>query len=352
MSSVSDENLRFKITVCSSIFLLALLILPASTSAQLGNNGIDDDPASGIRSGNNTIVGRVIFPPGRRPERRFTVRLSSVRVGEFSTMTDDNGVFTFRRLREGSYFLMIEAGKEYLPAQETVDLYDNRARTITVQIDLRLRPNVTAKPSVIDAALANVPKAAIELYKKGVASAAAGDAKKAIEAFKAALAVYPRFLLALNELSALYVNINELEKAQEALATALSNEPNNATLRLNYGYVLLLREQFADAERELRQAVRSNDNSPAAHSYLGLVLTRLGRFDEAEKELRRAIGLGGGPGITAHRYLGALYGEKGEFGKAIAELETYIKLAPNARDVEQVRAKIKELQARLQDKKN
>lgn len=347
MSCVSRVNLRFKITFCSSIFLLVLLILPASARAQLGNNGIDDDPASGIRSGNNTIVGRVIFPPGRRQERRFTVRLSSVRVGEFSTMTDDNGVFTFRRLREGSYFIRVEAGKDYLPAQETVDLYDNRPRTITIQIDLRARPNANAKPGVVNATLAGIPKTAIDLYQKGLAAAAAGNHEQAIESFKAALAIHPAFIAALNELSGVYLNLNDLRKSQEALETALRYEPNHATLRLNFGYVLLLKGQFGDSERELRQAIQSNNSSSMAHSYLGLLLIKLRRFDEAEKELRQAIELGGSAGITAYRYLGALYTEKGEISKAIKELEMYLKLAPKARDVEQVRAKVKELHALL-----
>src|SRR2546425_7065847 len=113
-----------------------------------------------------------------------------------------------------------------LPAQETVDLFDNRPRTTTVQIELRLRPTATTRPAVVNAALAGVPKAALELYQKGIASAGAGDNKNAIEELKAAVALYPAFVPALNELSALYVNINELQKAEEALITALTYEPN------------------------------------------------------------------------------------------------------------------------------
>jgi Flp pilus assembly protein TadD len=325
-------------------YALIFISLSVNVHAQLGGTGIDNDRSSGMRSGNNTIVGQVLLPQGNRENRRFTVRLSSVQVGEFSTMTDDNGVFTFRRLREGSYFVSVEAGKDYLPAQETVDLYDNRPRTTTVQIELRLRPTANTKPGVLNAALAGIPKPAVDRYEKGIAAASAGDNKTAIAELKGALSIYPQFVLALNELSAVYVNTGNLEKAEEALHTALGFEPNNPTLRLNYGYVLLLRERFADSEAELRRAIQLKDDLASAHLFRGRVLIRLQRFDEAERELNRAIGLGGSAGLTAYRYLGALYSERGETAKAIDALEKYLRLAPTAKDAEQVKKIIKQLQ--------
>ena len=84
--------------VSSLCFLSLTVLLVPSARAQFGSSGIDDDRSSGMRQGTNTIIGQVVFPSGRQVERRCTVRLSSVRVGEFSTMTDENGVFTFRRL--------------------------------------------------------------------------------------------------------------------------------------------------------------------------------------------------------------------------------------------------------------
>ena len=323
--------------------LALTLSFSINLKAQIGGTGIDDDRASGFRQGNNTIVGQIVLPRGERPNRRFTVRLSSVRIGEFSTMTDDSGTFTFRRLIAGSYFITVEAGRDYLPAQQTVDLYDNTGRTTTVQIDLRARLSATPKPAVVNAALSDVPKPAVDLYQKGLAAADAGDTKAAIEHFKAALEIYPRFVFALNEISALYVNLNDLPNAEQTLKRALEIEPNNAILRMNYGYVLMLRERFEDADRELQKAVSLRDDLASAHLYRGRVLIRLKKLDEAEAELNRAITLGGNAGVMAHRYLGALYSERGETEKAIAALEKYLKLAPNAKDADQVRTVIKQL---------
>lgn len=339
----SSREIHRNLSIRFSIYALILSGLATTAQAQIGGTGIDDDRTSGMRQGNNTIVGQVLLPQGERVSRRITVRLSSVRVGEFSTMTDDNGVFTFRRLREGSYFITVEAGKDFLPAQETVDLYDNRPKTTTVQIELHPRPSASPKPAVVNAALAGVPKAAVQRYEKAAAAVAAGDSKTAIEELQAALAIYPQFLLALNEISALYVTTGQLEKAEGALTAALNLEPNNPTLHLNYGYVLMLRERFVDADRELHRAIELKEGLASAHLYRGRVLIRLRKLEEAETELKRAISLGGIAAILAHRYLGALYSERSESARAIEELEQYLKLSPNAKDAEQVRAIIKEM---------
>lgn len=239
------------------VFFMALMLAPAlRTEARFGSSGIDPDRSSGIRQGRNTLVGKVLYPSGAKIDRRVTVRLSSVAVPEFSTMTDDSGVFTFRRLNDGTYTITVEAGRDYLPASAQVQFYDNTGRTETVQIQLRGKPTAVTKAAVIDVGLTDVPSEATELYRRGVRSATAGDNVRAIEQFKGAIAKYPKFIQALNELSAAYLSLGDLANAGEAISTALRYQPDNPVLRLNYGYVLLLEEKYVDAERELHRAVQ------------------------------------------------------------------------------------------------
>ena len=331
--------------------LLFLFFIATPASAQIGSTGVDDDPASGMRRGTNTLIGQVLSPSGQQMERRCTVRLSSVNVGEFSTMTDSNGVFTFRRLREGTYFITVEAGKDYLPGNETVDFYDNRGRTDTIQIQLRPKP-VAAKAGVVNAALAGVPRPALELYNQALASIAANDSKKAIEQFKAAVALYPSFVLALNELSILYMNLGDPEQAAQALTQATKAAPDNFALRLNLGYVLMQMKKFAEAETELHRATDLNHDAALPRLYRGRVLISLGKYIDAEKELQRVISLGGVHVPMAYRYLGALYKETGDKPRAIESLEKYLALAPKASDINEVRQVINELKAEPQKPNN
>jgi predicted Zn-dependent protease len=329
--------------------VLVILITSVAARGQVKGSGIDDDPGSGMRKGTNTIIGQVVYPSGRQVERRCTVRLSSVAVGEFSTMTDDSGAFTFRRLREGSDFITVEGGKEFLPAQETVDLFDNRGRTTTVQIQLRARSQ-SEKSGVVNAALATVPRPALQLYNKAMTSAAANDNKKAVGQLKGAIALYPEFVLALNELSILYINLGEPAKAVQALRQAVGIQPNNATLRLNLGYLLMQLKDFVAADVELQKATEIKNDYGLAHLYRGRVLVSLRKFAAAETELLRVIELAGTEVTMAYRYLGALYTEEGENAKAIAALEKYLAADPTARDTASVQEIVKQLKEQQQSK--
>lgn len=103
---------------------------------------------------------------------------------------------------------------------------------------------------------------------------------------------------------------------------------------MNHGIVLTHMGKFEPAVSELQQALKQRDQSANGHFYLGQALANLGRFGEAEEHLTRAIALGGDEVKDAHRFLGAIYLQRGERERGVAELETYLKLAPKARDAE------------------
>lgn len=328
---------------CSLLFIV--LLLSASARAQTANGGIDSDPGIGMKRGTNIIDGRVAYPSGQAVDRRIRVRLSSVHVGEFSTMTDMNGAFAFRRLRDGTYFLTVDAGKEYQLANETVTFFDNRGQVLTVQIDLKFKAPDRTKAGVVNVALAGVPKQSLELYKQALASAQAGDSKKAIEQLKSAIASYPEFVVGLNELGVQYQKTGELDKSIEAFRTALKLAPDAFVLHLNYGFVLMQKREFVEAEARFLRATELKDSSTAAHLYRGKALIKLGKLADGEKELQRVITLGGPDAAMAHRYLGAIYIEQKKNALAVDSLEKYLSLVPKAKDAEQLRDIVKQLRA-------
>jgi Flp pilus assembly protein TadD len=157
-----------------------------------------------------------------------------------------------------------------------------------------------------------------------------------------AIAEYSNFMLAFNELGVQYLRLGELDKADEALTKALKLAPDSATPLLTHGILLTVMEKFNLAVTELQAALKQKDQSANGHLYLGQALANLGRFAEAEVQLTRAIELGGDEVKDAHRFLGAIYFQRGDREKALAEFETYLKLAPKAKDAEQVRQMIRQ----------
>jgi tetratricopeptide (TPR) repeat protein len=340
----------------SSVLFAAIML--AASLAQTFAQGIDYTGTGG----RHTIQGRIFFPSGRRSDiTGIKVRLESTSSSGITVFADVNGTFTFKNLVPGSYSVTIEAGPEYETVREAVYIDDpgsssirgsrvvtsSPARIINVPIYLTMKrattPTGRSKPGVLNAALADVPKAAVEFYDKALESAQSGDSRKAVEQLRAAISYYPNFALALNELGVQYLKLNDPSKAVEALQAAVKITPDAFTPRLNYGIALLEKKEVAEAESQLRQAVKKNDASWPAHMYLGLSLIKLRRLEEAEKELQRTLEIGGDKLGLPHYYLGGIYWNNRQYKRAADELEKYLQLTPKAPDTERIRGTIKEL---------
>lgn len=330
-----------------SVFLFLLLLPPFMVAHAQGVGAGRELSDTG---GNHIITGRIFFPTQPANDIRIRVRLESTSAPSLSTSTNADGVFRFSGLNSGYYTIIIDAGEQYEVFREQIIIelgmtYSPR----TVQVPVYLRPKGSGpgpQPGVVSAALAGMPKTAVEHYEKGLQAAQKGDSKKAIEQLNKAIEIHPKFALALNELGVQYLRLGQAEKAAEALASAIKIVPDEFSPRLNYGIALLNQKKFAEAEEHLRLALKHNDNSPTAHMYLGIVLMSRQSLDEAEKELQRALNSRSSEVNTAHRYLGGVYWAKRDYKRAADELEAYLKLVPTAPDAERTRAAIKELRSK------
>jgi len=193
-----------------SCLMLLSSLLAITSRAQMG--GIDSDPGSRGTGGRNTIEGRIYYPSGRNVDKRLKVKMTGIRGGDFFTMADDTGAFSFRRVGAGTYVISVDGGSEYEPVNEQVDVVDGSSsrgsemgRVYNLQIQLRPRTaKANDRAGVINAALTGVPKLAADLYEQALESVRAGDGNKALEQLRRAVALYPEFSLALNEM-ALYI---------------------------------------------------------------------------------------------------------------------------------------------------
>lgn len=340
MSYASQRVVRRR-RAASLLLAAALSVLFALNCRAQTDGNLSSDQDDFGNGGRNMIQGRIFLPSGRQPERRFRIRLSSVR-GEASTTTDDSGSFTFRRLMGGTYRVTVDTGKEFESVTESVDIFDMGRRgagqTVILQIKLEAKRVEPTRPAgVIDASLAGIPEEARSLYERALQTAQTGDRKQAVEQLKKAIQLHPDFSLARNELGVQYMALGQAERAAETLREALRLTPEVAMLHLNHGLVLIHLKKFPEAETALRDALKRDATLAVARLYLGRVLIKLARLDEAETELRAALSTSGDTLSVAHRYLGALYIERGERERAIEALETYLRLTPNATDAAQIR---------------
>ena len=344
-----------------SLILVAFILPVTGLSQGSGRDTIGT-------GGNHVITGKIFFPSGRRAEGTIQVKLQSYGIGEISLLADSSGSFTFTSLSPGNYTVVVNAGNDYEIAREAVTIdsdltlprsgqpVNTGSRRYTVMVTLQVKAANHAKASVVNAALAEVPTEARGLYERALEFSKAGNSQKAIDNLNSAVALFPKFPLALNELGVQYLKIGQARRAVDPLRSATTLSPDAATPKLNLGIALLesapeiqtkpgRTQQYQEAETQLRNALKINP-TPTTHLYLGLTLTHLQNDAEAESQLKAAIESSGNQLAIAHYYLGGLYWRQHDFSRAAEELETYLRLMPDASDAERVRGTIKELRAK------
>src|SRR4051794_25675266 len=326
------------------LFLVGLLgFLVSGSGYGQGGGGIDSTGTGGTSS----INGRIYFPSGRRSDESLKVKLESVNSSGRTVFSDSNGSFSFRNLEPGTYSITIEGGEHYESAHETVLIDDTRSRlfgsptqvprnyTLPIYLQPKRIVSGDSKPDVINAALADVPKAAANLYSEGLKLEQQGDAEKAAGKFREALVAYPQFALAMNELGVQYLKLGQPEQAVDLLKNAVTLTPKAVAPRLNYGAALFSVHHYDEAEAQFRTVLKDNESSAMAHFYLGLTLVstppggKPRRYDEAEKEFNRVIELGGVHVGRAYYYLAGIYWDEHKYDKAADSLETFLKTSAN-----------------------
>lgn len=334
------------------LLVAALWATPAA--AQVGGT---DNSGTG---GGHSIQGRLVGPSGRRAELRFKVKLETPGFGDLSVFSDANGSFRFSSLRAGTYTVIVEGGDEFETVRESLLLEPGNvttrrgvtgipvSRPITLQIYLRPKrqaanPN---QPGVLNAALASVPKQAVELYQKGVEQAQKGDPRRALDLIKLAVEAHPNFPLALSEMGLLYMKLKQPEKAAESLRAALRLAPEDHQALLAYGRTLLDLQRLAESEEQFRKALKVQPASPWAHFYLGVIMLKRRENESAEAAFKTALSSGGDHVAHAHYYLGGLYWSKHQYKQAADELEAYLRLVPNAPDAARLRETIKDFRSK------
>jgi tetratricopeptide (TPR) repeat protein len=87
----------------------------------------------------------------------------------------------------------------------------------------------------------------------------------------------------------------------------------------------------------LDKAISLQAQSPAARLYIGLALSGTSESARARKEFQAAYDLGGGQYAIALFYLGQLYMAGGDRKQALLYFQRYLREAPNANNLDQVR---------------
>jgi type IV pilus assembly protein PilF len=174
----------------------------------------------------------------------------------------------------------------------------------------------------------------------GLAYAARQETPKAIDAWKHALKIDPRFSDARNNLGAMYLAQNKLKEAEKEL-TIVAEDSVYANLfqtHFNLGLLYLKQNKNLQAEQQLLLSVQNNEQNCAGWFQLGVMHKRQGDTARATQELKKSIGGTCFKNPEAHYELADMYLKSDQVPLAKAKYLELIQFFPEtdfARQAEQ-----------------
>ena len=280
---------------------------------------------------------QIFMPDGSLPPRevRFTLTSEDGMVQTF--FTDSKGRFLMTR-REG---LKPEAGY-------TVTVVgDGRSYATTThsfrQFGVYYIPiflNPYEAPPTKPAATVDVgeldeqaPPEARAAYDSAQRALVENRSSEAVERFRYAIELYPRYFRAMNDLGVLLIRLDRIEEAAKTFEQAIRVAPNVYYPHLNLATIRLRQGKYKEATTILEKLHQDHPKLPQVRLSLAEVLIIQNRADEAEGHLRALVdgkGLDGPREGNARYQLGLLYNRRGKYEEAARELRLGVKALPNA----------------------
>jgi outer membrane protein assembly factor BamD (BamD/ComL family) len=205
------------------------------------------------------------------------------------------------------------------------------------------------------------PKNAQRAYQKGLEAERKANLPSAQKYFESAVGIYPRYTIAWFQLGSVLQKEKQKEPARTAFtrATAIDNRYLPPYLSLasiafeegNWPVLLALSNHILDLDplnhTNVTGFIADLDpfNCADAYFYNAAANFQLNKIEEAQKSALKAEHIAlPAPFPQVHLLLAEIFVRKNDYATAISELHTYLELAPNGPNAEQVRVHLAKLE--------
>jgi tetratricopeptide (TPR) repeat protein len=193
------------------------------------------------------------------------------------------------------------------------------------------------------------PKNAKRAFDKGLSLAAKGRFDEASKQFQKAAGIYPKYADAWFRLGDIQVQQKNTAAARGFFAKAIAADPRLLPPYVEMAAISVNENRWQEAAEYAGRAIHLDPFSvPAVYYFDALAEYNLENWDAAERSARQVEKLD-----TQHRYLkinrilGAVLARREDYAGAAAQLREYLKLSGDARDAEEVRQQLAELDRRI-----
>jgi len=313
----------------ASLFVAFLLLSCASSVAQ---------------GGGGSIRGNVLLPNGAFLNERARITLMVDRGVKSTVFTDEQGRFQFTGLTPAIYEIVIEPdGNRFEKARAKVEVFPGSPAIINISLIEKKGPENPTNLKVVSAGELDpeIPSAAKKEFNRAAHDAAGGKTDDAIAHLRRAIEIYPKYLLAHNDLGVQLLGQTKLDDAAVEFRRAIEIDSKAFNPRLNLGIVLVQQAKYADALPMLQAALSVEPDSPAAILYDGLARQGTNDSDGAERQFLLAHNLGGTQFAKALFHLGQIYLNRGQRKRAAEMFEQYLSEEPNGPEASEARRLVK-----------
>lgn len=293
------------------------------------------------------VHGQVRYAAGNRPAEFVLVRLENFRGGMAGEIqTDRSGRFLFTGLTPELYIISVRLAG-YQEVKQQVDLRAQLSDYVQLQLideTLNSVPAPAKRNPVVDA---NVPKAALNEFEKGLhAISQRKNIDEGILHFENAVRVYPKFVEAMLMLGTAYMDKSDWEKAESKLHEVLVIAPDTVGAHFALGELYFRQRKHAEAEKEMLAGIKLDPKSVQGHFMLGRLYYELGNLVKAGPHVGTALRLN--PTFARGHLLAAnILLRARQTENAIVEFEEYLRLEPKGEFSDQARETVRKLRQSL-----
>ncbi len=280
---------------------------------------------------------------GGQPAAGAIIRLQNPNKGGMvaSAQTDMAGSFVVENVEPGNYILTVEYGVQQVQDSITIN-------PLQPPIEVRFAGNQpAASGSTVSAAQLQVPRKAISALQDARQALAGNHLEKAEKKLADALKIAPRFPEALTLRAALHLSGGKTDAALQDLDSAIHFDPNYPDAYFMMGATLNTLQRFKDAVRSLNLGIRLNPSAWQGHFEMGKALLGEGDALAALHELDMAVKSTPPKFAAIHLLRGVALLRLQRYNEGASELQSYLKLDPQAQDAPQVKQTLAQIQAKL-----
>jgi Flp pilus assembly protein TadD len=265
------------------------------------------------------IRGQIFMPNGspvQKPTRLTLLTDNGMRTEIF--YTDSNGRIALPRINSPYTILVETDGESY--DTTTVSFNPVHAGNYIVVNLKPLSAARSSKPGMVraDVVDANISPKARQLYDDATTLLQAGKYIEASELLKRAISLQPDYVMAHNDLGAVYMKLNQLDKAEQTLLHAIKLNDSWYLPQLNLGVVLNRQRKHQEAAKLLTELATKHPDQPTIHGPLIEALIEAHQWPEAEKELQKALSLKGVDTVDLKIKLGMVNLRQSNIAAAVA----------------------------------